>query len=174
MSLEAEEARAIQQALSAQGFAVHPWIYRFRVSAFPPVPLAEIGMTSFPFPTAVGDWSWPMFLERHCRCVADVCYPGHAALSGRGLLHSAESTDQVEWLLVEDFPAGKFVTIVYAVLHPAPVTSHSPAPDICIRFWSTCGARFSRHGARFAAGTWLRRLFRNQRDSLARFAAGLL
>ncbi|MFY9791961.1 MAG: GAF domain-containing SpoIIE family protein phosphatase [Candidatus Sulfotelmatobacter sp.] len=119
MSLEAEEARAIQQALLPKA---SPYIPGFAISGLS-IPARAVGGDWYdfiPFP----DGRWGLVL-------ADVSGKGTAAAllmsATRGMLRSlaeacctpAEVLTKLNGLLVEDFPAGKFVTLVYAVLHPA-------------------------------------------------------
>src|SRR6202162_4218466 len=119
MDLEAQEARAIQQALLPKS---SPYIPGFVVSGLS-VPARAVGGDWYdfiPFP----DGRWGIVL-------ADVSGKGTAAAllmsATRGMLRSlaeacctpAEVLTKLNSLLVEDFPAGKFVTLVYAVLDPA-------------------------------------------------------
>ncbi len=119
MSREAQEARAIQQALLPKS---SPYIPGFMVSGLS-VPAGAVGGDWYdfiPFP----DGRWGLVL-------ADVSGKGTAAAllmsATRGMLRSlaeaccspAEVLTKLNNLLVDDFPAGKFVTMVYAVLDPA-------------------------------------------------------
>jgi phosphoserine phosphatase RsbU/P len=119
MSREAQEARAIQQALLPKS---SPFVPGFVVSGLS-VPAGAVGGDWYdfiPFP----DGRWGLVL-------ADVSGKGTAAAllmsATRGMLRSlaeaccspAEVLTKLNSLLVEDFPAGKFVTLVYAVLDPA-------------------------------------------------------
>jgi sigma-B regulation protein RsbU (phosphoserine phosphatase) len=119
MSHEAQEARAIQQALLPKS---SPYIPGFVVSGLS-VPAGAVGGDWYdfiPFP----DGRWGLVL-------ADVSGKGTAAAllmsATRGMLRSlaeaccgpAEVLTKLNSLLVEDFPAGRFVTLVYAVLDPA-------------------------------------------------------
>lgn len=119
MSREAQEARAIQQALLPKS---SPYIPGFAVSGFS-LPAGAVGGDWYdfiPFP----DGRWGLVL-------ADVSGKGMAAAllmsATRGMLRSlaeacctpAEVLAKLNSLLVNDFPAGKFVTLVYAVLDPA-------------------------------------------------------
>lgn len=116
---EAQEARAIQQALLPKS---SPYIPGFAVSGYS-VPARAVGGDWYdfiPFP----DGRWGIVL-------ADVSGKGTAAAllmsATRGMLRSlaeacctpAEVLTRLNELLVNDFPAGKFVTLVYAVLDPA-------------------------------------------------------
>src|SRR6202035_5565733 len=118
MDLEAQEARAIQQALLPKS---SPYIPGFVVSGLS-VPARAVGGDWYdfiPFP----DGRWGLVL-------ADVSGKGTAAAllmsATRGMLRSlaeanctpAEVLTKLNSLLVDDFPAGKFVTLLYAVLDP--------------------------------------------------------
>jgi phosphoserine phosphatase RsbU/P len=119
MNRDALEARAIQQALLPKS---SPYIPGFMVSGLS-VPAQAVGGDWYdfiPFP----DGRWGLVL-------ADVSGKGTAAAllmsATRGMLRSlaeacctpGEVLTKLNSLLVEDFPAGKFVTMVYAVLDPA-------------------------------------------------------
>lgn len=116
---DAEEARAIQQALLPKS---PPYIPGFEISGRS-VPARAVGGDWYdfiPFP----DGRWGIVL-------ADVSGKGTAAAllmsATRGALRSlaeaccnpSEVLTKLNQLLVDDFPAGKFVTMVYAVLDPA-------------------------------------------------------
>jgi phosphoserine phosphatase RsbU/P len=118
MSREAEEARAIQQALLPKS---SPYVPGFVISGHS-IPARAVGGDWYdfiPFP----DGRWGIVL-------ADVSGKGTAAAllmsATRGMLRSLAETyctprevlTKLNGLLVEDFPAGKFVTLVYAVLDP--------------------------------------------------------
>jgi len=118
MSREAQEARAIQEALLPKA---SPYIPGFAVSGLS-IPARAVGGDWYdfiPFP----DGRWGLVL-------ADVSGKGTAAAllmsATRGMLRSlaeaccgpAEVLTKLNGLLVEDFPAGKFVTLLYAVLDP--------------------------------------------------------
>jgi len=119
MSREAQEARTIQQALLPKA---SPYIPGFAVSAFS-ISVGAVG----------GDWYdfIPMGNDRWALVLADVSGKGTAAAllmsATRGMLRSLAETSctpsevlrKLNGLLVEDFPAGRFVTMVYAVLDPA-------------------------------------------------------
>ena len=120
---EAEEARAIQQALLPKS---SPYIPGFVISGLS-VPARAVGGDWYdfiPFP----DGRWGIVL-------ADVSGKGTAAAllmsATRGMLRSlaeacctpGEVLTRLNELLVNDFPAGRFVTLVYAVLDPATRTS---------------------------------------------------
>jgi sigma-B regulation protein RsbU (phosphoserine phosphatase) len=115
---DTEEARVIQQALLPKS---SPYIPGFAVSGRS-VPARAVGGDWYdfiPFP----DGRWGIVL-------ADVSGKGTAAAllmsATRGMLRSlaeacsspAEVLAKLNQLLVDDFPAGKFVTMVYAVLDP--------------------------------------------------------
>ena len=115
---EAQEARVIQQALLPKS---SPYIPGFVVSGLS-VPARAVGGDWYdfiPFP----DGRWGIVL-------ADVSGKGTAAAllmsATRGMLRSlaeacctpGEVLTKLNELLVDDFPAGKFVTMVYAVLDP--------------------------------------------------------
>jgi sigma-B regulation protein RsbU (phosphoserine phosphatase) len=119
MSREAQEARVMQQALLPK---CSPYIPGFVVSGLS-IPARAVGGDWYdfiPFP----DGRWGLVL-------ADVSGKGTAAAllmsATRGMLRSlaearctpGEVLTKLNGLLVEDFPAGKFVTLVYGVLDPA-------------------------------------------------------
>ena len=116
---EAQEARAMQQALLPKS---SPYIPGYVVSGLS-VPVRAVGGDWYdfiPFP----DGRWGLVL-------ADVSGKGTAAAllmsATRGVLRSlaeacctpGEVLTRLNRLLVDDFPAGKFVTMVYAVLDPS-------------------------------------------------------
>jgi len=116
---EAQEAREIQQALLPRS---SPLIPGFKVTGRS-IPAGEVG----------GDWFDFMPLEqgRWGLVLADVSGKGiPAALlmsATRGMLRSMANTcdspavilERLNTLLLADFPAGKFVTLIYGVLDPA-------------------------------------------------------
>src|SRR5580704_15440697 len=119
MSREAADARVMQQALLPKS---SPFIPGFVISGLS-VPASAVGGDWYdfiPFP----DGRWGLVL-------ADVSGKGTAAAllmsATRGMLRSLaearcspeEVLTKLNGLLVEDFPAGRFVTLVYAVLNPA-------------------------------------------------------
>lgn len=119
MDRDAQEARAIQQALLPKS---SPYIPGFAISGLS-VPARAVGGDWYdfiPFP----DGRWGIVL-------ADVSGKGTAAAllmsATRGMLRSlaeacctpGEVLTRLNKLLLDDFPAGKFVTLVYAVLDPA-------------------------------------------------------
>jgi sigma-B regulation protein RsbU (phosphoserine phosphatase) len=116
---DAQEARAIQQALLPKS---SPYVPGFVISGHS-VPARAVGGDWYdfiPFP----DGRWGIVL-------ADVSGKGTAAAllmsATRGVFRSlaeacctpGEVVKRLNDLLVHDFPAGKFVTMVYAVLDPA-------------------------------------------------------
>jgi phosphoserine phosphatase RsbU/P len=119
MSREAHEARAMQQALLPKSL---PLISGFAVSGLS-IPAGAVGGDWYDF-IPFDDGRWGLVL-------ADVSGKGTAAAllmsSTRGVLRSlaaincspAEVLTKLNRLLVEDFPAGRFVTMVYGVLDPA-------------------------------------------------------
>jgi phosphoserine phosphatase RsbU/P len=116
LSREAQEARSIQQALLPKS---SPFIPGFAVSGVS-VPAGAIGGDWFDF-IDLGEGCWGLVL-------ADVSGKGTAAAllmsATRAMLRSlaenactpAEVLTKLNGLLVEDFPSGRFVTMVYAVL----------------------------------------------------------
>jgi phosphoserine phosphatase RsbU/P len=118
MSREAREARAIQQALLPKS---SPWIPGFAVAGLS-IPAGALG----------GDWYDFISLDerRWGLVLADVSGKGMAAAllmsATRGMLRSlaeagsspGEVLGKLNRLLVEDLPAGRFVTMIYAVLDP--------------------------------------------------------
>jgi sigma-B regulation protein RsbU (phosphoserine phosphatase) len=119
MDREAQEARIIQQALLPK---CSPYIPGFVVSGLS-VPARAVGGDWYDF-IPFTDGRWGLVL-------ADVSGKGTAAAllmsATRGVLRSlaeancspAEVLARLNGMLVDDFPAGKFVTMVYAVLDPA-------------------------------------------------------
>jgi phosphoserine phosphatase RsbU/P len=119
MSREAEDARGIQQALLPKA---SPYVPGFTISGLS-IPAGEVG----------GDWY--DFIPFHDGCwglvLADVSGKGTAAAllmsATRGMLRSladtcsspAEVLSKLNDLMVEDFPAGRFVTLIFGVLDPA-------------------------------------------------------
>lgn len=116
---DAQEARTMQQALLPKS---SPYIPGFMVSGLS-VPARAVGGDWYDF-ISFSDGRWGLVL-------ADVSGKGTAAAllmsATRGVLRSlaearctpAEVLNRLNRLLVDDFPAGKFVTMVYAVLDPA-------------------------------------------------------
>ena len=119
MSREAQEARLMQQALLPK---CSPYIPGFVISGLS-IPARAVG----------GDWYdfIPFPDGRLGLVLADVSGKGTAAAllmsATRGMLRSlaeacctpSEVLTKLNGLLVDDFPAGKFVTLVYGVLDPA-------------------------------------------------------
>jgi phosphoserine phosphatase RsbU/P len=118
MSREAEEARSIQQALLPR---TSPLIPGFRVSGLS-IPAGSVG----------GDWYdfIPLPNGRWGLVLADVSGKGTAAAllmsATRGMLRSlaqtgsgpAEVLTRLNNMMIEDFPSGRFVTMVYAEFDP--------------------------------------------------------
>ncbi len=119
MSREAEEARSIQQALLPR---TSPLIPGFRVSGLS-IPAGSVGGDWYDF-IPLSDGRWGLVL-------ADVSGKGTAAAllmsATRGMLRSlaqtgsgpAEVLTRLNNMMIEDFPSGRFVTMVYAELDPA-------------------------------------------------------
>ena len=119
MDRDAQEARAMQQALLPKS---SPYIPGFAISG-----------RSEPARAVGGDWYdyIPFSDGRWGIVLADVSGKGTAAAllmsATRGVFRSlaeacctpGEVLTRLNQLLVDDFPAGKFVTMVYAVLDPA-------------------------------------------------------
>ncbi len=119
MSREAHEARAMQQALLP--------------SSSPTIPGYAVSGLSIPAGAVGGDWYdfIPFDDGRWGLVLADVSGKGTAAAllmsATRGVLRSLAATNcspaevltKLNSLLVQDFPAGRFVTMVYGVLDPA-------------------------------------------------------
>jgi len=119
MSRDAQEARIIQQALLPKA---SPYIPGFSISGLS-VPAGEIG----------GDWYDFIPFDDGCLglVLADVSGKGTAAAllmsATRAMVRSlattcaspAETLSRLNRLMVEDFPSGRFVTLIYAVLDPA-------------------------------------------------------
>ncbi|HYL11795.1 MAG TPA: PP2C family protein-serine/threonine phosphatase [Terriglobales bacterium] len=116
---EVQEARAIQEALLPKS---PPYIPGFSVAGLS-IPAGAVGGDWYDF-IALDDERWGLVL-------ADVSGKGPAAAllmsATRGMLRSlaeacctpGEVLTKLNRLMVEDFPNGKFVTMVYAVLDPA-------------------------------------------------------
>ncbi len=118
MSREAEEARVIQRALFPK--------------CSPLIPGMTVTGTSHPAGAVGGDWYdfIPLDEDRWGLVLADVSGKGTAAgllmSATRGMLRSlaeaactpAEVLTKLNRLMVEDFPSGRFVTVVYGVLDP--------------------------------------------------------
>jgi len=143
MSREAQEARAIQQALLPK---VSPYAPGFAISGLT-IQAGEVGGDWYDF-IPFDDGCWGLVL-------ADVSGKGTAAAllmsATRGMLRSladtckspAEVLNKLNCLMVEDFPSGKFVTLIYAVLDPAKRTlkfaSAGHLPPLLV---NSDGARF--------------------------------
>src|SRR6202162_5593322 len=119
MTQEASEARAIQEALLPKS---SPYIPGFAVSGLS-IPAGAVGGDWYDF-LSFDDGCWGLVL-------ADVSGKGTAAAllmsATRGMLRSLAQTctgpgevlTKLNRLLVEDFPSGKFVTMLLAVLNPS-------------------------------------------------------
>jgi sigma-B regulation protein RsbU (phosphoserine phosphatase) len=119
MSREAQEARSIQQALLPKS---SPFIPGFEVSGLS-ISASAVGGDWYDF-IDLRDGRWGLVL-------ADVSGKGTAAAllmsATRAMTRSlaeyscspAEVLTKLNQLLVDDFPSGRFVTMVYAVLDPA-------------------------------------------------------
>ena len=119
MSRESEEARIIQQALLPKA---SPYIPGFAISGVS-VPAGNVGGDWYDF-IPFDDGCWGLVL-------ADVSGKGTAAAllmsATRAMIRSlantcsspGETLSKLNRLMVEDFPSGRFVTLVYAVLDPA-------------------------------------------------------
>lgn len=118
MAKESEEARIIQQALLPKA---SPFVPGFAISGVS-VPAGDIGGDWYDF-IAFNDGCWGLVL-------ADVSGKGTAAAllmsATRAMLRSladtcsspAETLTKLNQLMVEDFPTGRFVTLIYAILDP--------------------------------------------------------
>jgi sigma-B regulation protein RsbU (phosphoserine phosphatase) len=119
MSREAEEARSIQQALFPR---CSPLIPGFAVSGLS-IPVSSVGGDWYDF-IPLRDGRWGLVL-------ADVSGKGTAAAilmsATRGMLRSLAQTGtgpgevltRLNNMMIEDFPSGRFVTMVYAELDPS-------------------------------------------------------
>jgi phosphoserine phosphatase RsbU/P len=119
MDREAQEARQIQEALFPKS---SPLVPGYKITGFS-IPAGAVG----------GDWYdfIPLCRDRWGLVLADASGKGTAAAlmmsAARGILRSlAESCTQpgevldcLNRLLLNDFPVGRFVTMLYAVLDPA-------------------------------------------------------
>jgi sigma-B regulation protein RsbU (phosphoserine phosphatase) len=119
MTREAEEARTIQQALLPR---TSPLIPGFRVTGLT-IPAGSVGGDWYDFiPLSGGRWGLVL---------ADVSGKGTAAAllmsATRGMLRSlaqtssgpAEVLTRLNNMMIDDFPSGRFVTMVYAELDPS-------------------------------------------------------
>jgi phosphoserine phosphatase RsbU/P len=137
MSVEVSEARAIQQALLPKS---SPYTPGFSVSGVS-IPAGAVGGDWYDF-IPLKDGRWGLVL-------ADVAGKGTAAAllmsATRGILRSlaetactpAEVLGKLNSLLTDDFPAGRFVTMIYAVFDPAKRTltfanAGHPAPLLIV------------------------------------------
>jgi len=119
MSRDAEEARSIQEALLPR---TSPLIPGFRVSGLS-IPAGSVGGDWYDF-IPLPDGRWGLVL-------ADVAGKGTAAAllmsATRGMLRSlaqtgsgpAEVLTRLNNMMIEDFPCGRFVTMVYAEFDPS-------------------------------------------------------
>ena len=143
MSQEGREARAIQEALLPKAC---PSIPGFMVTGLC-VPAGAVGGDWYDF-IPLKDGRWGLVL-------ADVSGKGTAAAllmsATRGMLRSLAETAsgpgevlaRLNRLLVEDFPSGKFVTMVYAVLDPIKRTlTYSSAGHLRPLLLESHGTRF--------------------------------
>jgi len=143
MSREVHEARSIQQALLPKS---SPYVPGFAISGFS-MPAGAVG----------GDWYdfIPLDRGRWGLVLADVSGKGTAAgllmSATRGMLRSlaeshcrpAEVLTKLNGLMLDDFPAGRFVTMIYAVLDPAERTlTFSSAGHLKPLLVDSEGARF--------------------------------
>jgi phosphoserine phosphatase RsbU/P len=143
MSREAQEARSIQQALLPKS---SPFIPGYAVSGVS-IPAGAIGGDWYDF-IDLGQGRWGLVL-------ADVSGKGTAAAllmsATRAMLRSlaensctpAEVLTKLNHLLVDDFPSGRFVTMVYAVLDSAKGTlTYANAGHLPPLLVDSSGARF--------------------------------
>jgi sigma-B regulation protein RsbU (phosphoserine phosphatase) len=119
MTRESQEARTIQQALLPKA---SPFVPGFAISGLS-LQAGDVGGDWYDF-IPLDDGRWGLVL-------ADVSGKGTAAAllmsATRGMLRSlaytcnspAEVLAKLTHLMVEDFPSGRFVTLIYAVLDPA-------------------------------------------------------
>jgi sigma-B regulation protein RsbU (phosphoserine phosphatase) len=143
MSLEEREARVIQQALLPKS---SPYIPGFAISGLS-IPAGAVGGDWYDF-ISFDDGCWGLVL-------ADVSGKGTAAAllmsATRGMLRSLAQTcsgpgevlTRLNRLLVEDFPCGRFVTMLLAVLNPSTRTlTFSSAGHLRPLLVDDQGARF--------------------------------
>jgi sigma-B regulation protein RsbU (phosphoserine phosphatase) len=119
MTRESQEARTIQQALLPKA---SPYVPGFAITGLS-LQAGDVGGDWYDF-IPFDDGCWGLVL-------ADVSGKGTAAAllmsATRGMLRSlaytcsspAEVLAKLNHLMVEDFPSGRFVTLIYAVLDPA-------------------------------------------------------
>jgi phosphoserine phosphatase RsbU/P len=143
MSFEEREARVIQQALLPKS---SPYIPGFAISGLS-IPAGAVGGDWYDF-ISFDDGCWGLVL-------ADVSGKGTAAAllmsATRGMLRSLAQTctgpgqvlTRLNRLLVEDFPSGRFVTMLFAVLNPSTRTlTFSSAGHLRPLLVDQDGARF--------------------------------
>lgn len=143
MSREAQEARTIQQALLPKS---SPFIPGFAVSGLS-ISAGAIGGDWYDF-IDLGDGRWGLV-------IADVSGKGTAAAllmsATRAMLRSLAETactpsevlTKLNRLMVEDFPSGRFVTMVYAVLDSTERTlTYANAGHLPPLLVESTGARF--------------------------------
>jgi len=156
MSQEECEARVIQQALLPKS---SPYIPGFAISGLS-IPAGAVGGDWYDF-ISFDDGCWGLVL-------ADVSGKGTAAAllmsATRGMLRSLAQTcsgpgevlTRLNRLLVEDFPCGRFVTMLFAVLNPSTRTlTFSSAGHLRPLLVDKQGARFldSERGMPLGLGT---------------------
>lgn len=156
MSVEEREARVIQQALLPKS---SPYIPGFCISGLS-IPAGAVGGDWYDF-ISFDDGCWGLVL-------ADVSGKGTAAAllmsATRGMLRSLAQTcsgpgevlTRLNRLLVEDFPSGRFVTMLLAVLNPSTRTlTFSSAGHLRPLLVDEQGARFldSERGMPLGLGT---------------------
>ena len=175
MSHEEHEARAIQQALLPKS---SPFIPGFAISGLS-IPAGAVGGDWYDF-ISFDDGCWGLVL-------ADVSGKGTAAAllmsATRGMLRSLTQTcsgpgevlTRLNRLLVEDFPSGKFVTMLLAVLNPtdAGVDVFQRGPPAAAAGGRTRRA-FPGQRTRHAAGARHRGILREPGATLARLKTGFL
>ncbi len=156
MSQEEREARIIQQALLPKS---SPYIPGFAIAGLS-IPAGAVGGDWYDF-ISFDDGCWGLVL-------ADVSGKGTAAAllmsATRGMMRSLAQTcsgpgevlTRLNRLLVEDFPSGRFVTMLFAVLNPSTRTlSFSSAGHLRPLLVDEQGARFldSERGIPLGLGT---------------------
>ncbi len=156
MTHEEREARVIQQALLPKS---SPFIPGFAISGLS-IPAGAVGGDWYDF-ISFDDGCWGLVL-------ADVSGKGTAAAllmsATRGMLRSLAQTcsgpgevlTRLNRLLVEDFPSGRFVTMLFAVLNPSTRTlTFSSAGHLRPLLVDEQGARFldSERGMPLGLGT---------------------
>ena len=156
MTLDQREARVIQQALLPKS---SPFIPGIAISGLS-IPAAAVGGDWYDF-ISFDDGCWGLVL-------ADVSGKGTAAAllmsATRGIMRSLAQTcsgpgevlTRLNRVLVEDFPSGKFVTMLFAVLNPSTRTlTFSSAGHLRPLLLDDQGARFldSERGMPLGLGT---------------------